>query len=794
MAPDPNPEPASAPARLRAAPPLLARLALAAAAPAAVFCLLEGGLRLAGFGVPAGFFIPDGKPGYYRTNPSFTAPFMPASFGIQPLNFRIKRHKEPGTLRVFVLGESAAQGMPDPGFGFAAQLGAQLKARYPGRAVEVLNLGITAIDSHVVYQIVRQLPSFEPDLLVVYMGNNEVVGPYGPGCAYMSANPPLWVIRASVWVRGTRSGQLLTRILGKLAIGKAHAPEWKGMETFSQDSVRGDDPRLEAAYRNFSANLQDMVDIAARAGIRTVLSTVVSNLKDSAPFISLHRPTMSPAETKAWSDAYDAGAIAWDLGDGDSALYEFKEAERIDPQFAEGRFRVGRLEEALGDTAAARGEFLEALHWDALRFRPDPRINAVIRQVAQRSGESVFLVDAAMALGSDPGSQGPLSGHEILFDHVHFNWDGNFQVARLLAEGCARELPAAGAPAASPDPAAVAAALGYTPDGELGMLRVLGQLMLRPPFTNQSTFSADQARMKKEVEAAVDAAAKAKSEDIAAVAGALALDPDNASLALRLGTMESEAGDLDHSLEHLGRAEELQPRSPEISWRKAQVLIRLRRYDEAEALLHASLGMDDEYFSAGGELAELWATTRQFDKGRKFFAGQLENAPQNHYLRLEYANLLVLAGDWSGAENEARQLLYGDPSSRTAAAALGLLMRILEHERRPDAADQLTLEAATRQPADYSNNQRLVRIYASRNEPSKVADALLAVAATGPFDAAQHLDLAHRMADLNRRREMLDELAQAREVARVEGDEAQSRGIDELIAKYRKRFSDGQVQ
>ncbi|HEY5080265.1 MAG TPA: tetratricopeptide repeat protein [Opitutaceae bacterium] len=796
MAPDPTPEPAPAPSHRRAARSLLAKIALAVAAPVVVFCVLEGGLRLAGFGVPAGFFIPDEKPGFYRTNPSFTAPFMPASFGIEPLNFRIQKHKEPGTVRVFVLGESAAQGMPDPGFGFAAQLGAQLRARYPGRAFEVLNLGITAIDSHVVYQIARQLPSFEPDLLVVYMGNNEVVGPYGPGCAYMSANPPLWVIRASVWVRGTRSGQLLTRLLGKLDLGKSHAPEWKGMETFSQDSVRGDDPRLEAAYRNFSANLQDMVAIAARAGVKTVLSTVVSNLKDSSPFISLHRPAMGPADTKAWNEAYDAGTIAWDLGDGDSALYEFREAERIDPQFAEGHFRIGRLEEALGDTAAARAEFLEALHWDALRFRPDPRINAAIRQVALRSGDSVFLVDAAKELGSDPDSQGPLPGREILFDHVHFNWAGNFQVARLMANGCAHELSAAGAPAAEPDPAGVAAALGYTADGELGMLRVLGKLMLRPPFTSQSTFSVDQARMKKAVEEAVaqTGTAQAKSADIAVVAGALALDPGNASLALRLGTMESEAGDFASALEHLDRAEAFQPRSPDISWRKAQVLIRLRRYDEAEALLYASLGMYDEYFSAAGELAELWATTRQFDKGRKFFAEQLARAPQNHYLRLEYANLLALASDWTGAENEARQILYEDPSSRTAAAALELLIKIFEHQKRADAADALTQEAAKHQPEDYYNNQRLVRLYAARNEPSRVADALLAVAATGPFDAAQHLDLAHRMADLNRRREMLDELAQAREVARVEGDEAQSKGIYELIAKYRKRFSDGQVQ
>ena len=118
-----------------------------------------------------------------------------------------------------VLGESAAQGIPVPSFGFAAQLRAQLRARYPGKNIEVINTGIVAINSHVVYQIARELAGFSPDLFVVYLGNNEVVGPYGPGCAYLSEMPPLWVIRLSVFVRSTRTGQLVMAAVGKLSRG-----------------------------------------------------------------------------------------------------------------------------------------------------------------------------------------------------------------------------------------------------------------------------------------------------------------------------------------------------------------------------------------------------------------------------------------------------------------------------------------------------------------------------------------------------------------------------------------------
>ena len=182
-------------------------MVLAAAMPAIVLLALEGGLRLAGYGKPATFLIPDGRPGWFRTNPEFASLFLPGNFDLRPLNFSVSLHKAPKTVRIVVLGESAAQGVPVPGFGFSPQLRAQLRHRYPGTDFEVIDTGIVAINSHVVYQVAKEMARFEPDLFVLYAGNNEVVGPYGPGCAYLSNMPPLWVIRASVWVRSTRTGQ-----------------------------------------------------------------------------------------------------------------------------------------------------------------------------------------------------------------------------------------------------------------------------------------------------------------------------------------------------------------------------------------------------------------------------------------------------------------------------------------------------------------------------------------------------------------------------------------------------------
>ncbi len=46
------------------------------------------------------------------------------------------------------------------------------------------------------------------DIWVIYMGNNEVVGPFGAGTVFGRQVPPLPLIRASLALKTTRIGQL----------------------------------------------------------------------------------------------------------------------------------------------------------------------------------------------------------------------------------------------------------------------------------------------------------------------------------------------------------------------------------------------------------------------------------------------------------------------------------------------------------------------------------------------------------------------------------------------------------
>jgi tetratricopeptide (TPR) repeat protein len=761
------------------------RLLLALGIPLVFLAGLEGGLRIAGFGRASTFLIPDAKPGYLRTNPDFASLFLPGNFDLRPLNFRITAHKAPNTVRIVVLGESAAQGVPVPSFAFAPQLRAQLRARYPGREFEVINTGIVAINSHVVYQVAREMARYEPDLFLVYAGNNEVVGPYGPGCAYLSQMPPLWVIRASVFVRSTRTGQLLGSLAAKLARGVHRPAEWGGMSMFVDNAVRGDDPRLAAVYANFGANLRGIVDAASGAGAKTVLCTVVGNLKDCPPFLSLHRPGLSQQDLAAWTAAFDSGRLAWRLGDAALARTRLTEAQGLDPQYAETLYMLGAIDLKSGDEAAARGHFIEALHWDALRFRPDPEIGRVIRQVARERAGAVTLLDAAEALGSDPASSQPLSGREILFEHVHFDWGGNYRLGMMMARACGLALYGQ-APGDTGwlDNAACARALAYTAHERLPMLLRIDVLVRKPPFTNQLTHVGDEARMAREIEAASGEARspEALSEAASAATEALAGDPDNPALAGILEGIRQDQGDLGAALALARRAGEHLPGDYALAADEASLLVRLGRYDEAQRILTESSRTGADLDLLAPVFVQLWTQTRRFGEGLAYLGNALQRRPSDLRLRSVRAGLLRASGDEAGAEREFRAILAADPTSEDA---LESLVGILEQSGRHEKAARMSVAAAGGQPRNQANSLRAAQACEALGDKEGELQNMLAAERSGPVTATFELTLALKLYKMGRAYAMMEHLAEARSLSMFEGNPAVTESIGALVGRMR---------
>lgn len=244
------------------------------------FVAFEVVLRARNFGYPTGFFTPVPDQDAFESNARFGWRFFPASMARVPVVSRVEAHKPAGTFRIFILGDSAAMGIPEPAFSFGRMLRVMLEARYPGTRFEVVNTAMTAINSNVLIPVARDSARLQPDLFIVLAGNNEVVGPYGPGTVLAGYSPALWLIRSSVWFKSTRTAQLMDRMWTR------GEPKWGGMAMFEGHQVTADDPRLRRVYDHFRANLESVVAIGRSAGAEVILSTVPVNLKDTPPFAS----------------------------------------------------------------------------------------------------------------------------------------------------------------------------------------------------------------------------------------------------------------------------------------------------------------------------------------------------------------------------------------------------------------------------------------------------------------------------------------------------------------------------
>lgn len=216
------------------------RLLAAVIIPGLLLLLLEAVLRLGGFGYSASFLLPSTSAGrnIFIQNNQFGWRFFGPQMARNPADFSIEQPKPPGTVRIFVFGESAAFGDPQPEFGLPRMLQAMLNARYPGTRFEVINAAMVGINSHVVLPIARDCARAGGDIWVIYMGNNEVVGPSGSGTVFGSQSPPLPVIRTSLALKATRIGELVDAGLQRLHPPSPGRSEWGGMRMFLEQQVR----------------------------------------------------------------------------------------------------------------------------------------------------------------------------------------------------------------------------------------------------------------------------------------------------------------------------------------------------------------------------------------------------------------------------------------------------------------------------------------------------------------------------------------------------------------------------
>ncbi|MDA1052939.1 MAG: hypothetical protein O3C40_21005 [Planctomycetota bacterium] len=390
--------------------------------------LLEFALRLFGYGYDTRLIVPAPDAGSATTY-QFNAPADRAYYGPEDLSgpeprpFEIP--KPESVYRIVVVGGSTVAGFPYPfELALPKHLEVILGQQLPEMQFEVLNAGITSINSFSEVDIVRQAIACDPDLIVVHSGHNEFYGPGGSASTSSNLTPALYLVMQTL--RRQRSFQLALSPIPRRT--GSHL-----IETLPADIAIGLDGEVfnntQARYR---ANLQKIVDIAKRSQIPIIVSSVPSNLRDLSPLQTISSLALTAGEAEAQASQLKEGMRHISYQQYDLALQTLTEARRVDPTHPLLVYRQAQCLEMLERRGEAAEAYALAADLDGCRFRAPSSFSKVVREVAKREPAGVYFCDVAAQFQSV--SRLPAPGSDLFLEHVHYNLEGHWQAARFLAE------------------------------------------------------------------------------------------------------------------------------------------------------------------------------------------------------------------------------------------------------------------------------------------------------------------------------------------------------------------------
>ena len=604
---------------------------------------IELGLRLGGYGYDTGFFRRIQIDGHdsFVPNEKFGYRFFPSAIARSLDPFQFAAEKATHSHRIFLFGESAANGEPDSTYGVGRYLEVLLRERYPGTDFQVVCVAMTAIDSSTILPIARECARHQGDLWLIYMGNNEMVGPFGAETSYGLRAPSLAVIRTILAIKTTRIGELFDAFIRRLRSNSSTPNKWGGMGMFMNGRIGYDDPARLRAYANFKGNLEDILRTAHKAGVPVILSTMAVNLKDCAPFASIHAAGLNKNQESAWNKIYEEGIDRETAGSYREALALYQKAAKIDPQFADLQFRLGRCDLALTNDDQARRDFELARDYDALDFRSDTRINSAIKEAASRhAGQGVFLLDAANALAQS--SPDGIPGLNFFYEHVHLNFAGNYLLALNFAEQVKKLFPN---PNTARDKGNWASAercdrrLAVTVWDRQRVWQPILSRIKSPPFTGQfnhaaslKTYEAKLDEVKSMMNTQTPEQARQMYEQ------ALALAPDDYFLHGNFERFLEAGGYLAPAIAEAKRCCELIPQMPGGYYYAGTLLVREGRITEAAEYFSRAIGIRSDYAEAQNGMGEILANQQKTTEAIDWFKRAIRANPNyvEPYLNLGF--------------------------------------------------------------------------------------------------------------------------------------------------------------
>lgn len=416
--------------------------------------LLEGGLRLAGFGAQYEFVVSGSRPqdtGKVSLNSQYVAihyfQHLPVDlsrlFTDHPWyeDTEFHRAKQPGVYRIFMVGASTTRGFPytNRNISYSGLLQLILKDVLPTHRVEVVNAGYDALSSFGVLDLTSQIMEYQPDLIVVYAGHNEFIGHFGVNSA-INYGQNRNLIRLATSLFQSRVYLAVERTALQLRSLNRDAPSRKSpvnlfRSMLSERNMTWDESLHTVAETNYEANLRELVRRAKQRDIDVVLMTLVSNLRDFSPVRTAFSESVGAEERQQLTGELRRGKEALDHGRYTEAVERFQQVTARDFHYADAHFGLGRAFDHLEQRERAKTHYLLAREYDRLHLRACLRFNRILEQIGKT--EQVPVLD--MVSEFETASPDGLVGEDLFLEHVHPNINGHLVMADHIARFLAKQ-------------------------------------------------------------------------------------------------------------------------------------------------------------------------------------------------------------------------------------------------------------------------------------------------------------------------------------------------------------------
>ena len=225
--------------------------------------LFEAGLWLVGVGPDDALFVASDSS--YRINPQAARRFFPRQYvALGPWAGSLcPRQRRTRVSRVRAGGFNPTRLPRNPAYtSFPNFLQQMLVDAYPACQIEVVNCGVTAINSFVVREFVEEVVEYEPDLVLIYAGHNEFVGPYGAATPFVRLSGNWYFIQLQMFLQRTKTYYLLDNLLHYVvAVLRPAAPTESFGVHLVQREIYLEDEAHRQTEAHYQRNMAEIVEV-----------------------------------------------------------------------------------------------------------------------------------------------------------------------------------------------------------------------------------------------------------------------------------------------------------------------------------------------------------------------------------------------------------------------------------------------------------------------------------------------------------------------------------------------------